>query len=73
VKQLSYWMEYLAKGIKRVKDKQRVDDGPVLFFSGRGPLQKGYDLDSGGAWYTTMVCIWPVWPIRRFFGYHLIN
>ncbi len=54
LKQLSYWMEYMAKGIKVVKDKQAESMmDPFCSALAEGPLQKGYDLIQGGAWYTT--------------------
>ena len=53
LKQLSYWMEYLAKGIKVVKDKQaELMMAPFCSSIAEGPLPKGYDLVEGGAWYS---------------------
>ena len=52
LKQLSYWMEYLAKGVKTVKDKQaEMMMSPFCSSLSEGPLPKGYDLAQGGAWY----------------------
>jgi pyruvate formate-lyase/glycerol dehydratase family glycyl radical enzyme len=54
LKQLAYWMKYMAKGIKLVKDKQaEVMLEPFCSSLAEGPLQKGRDLAQGGAWYTT--------------------
>jgi len=54
LEQLSYWMEYLAKGIKVVKDKQaEMMMDPFCSSIAEGPLDKGRDLVEGGAWYTT--------------------
>ena len=51
--QLSYWMEYLAKGVKFVKDTQaKLMMGPFCSALSDGPLQKGRDLVQGGAWHT---------------------
>lgn len=54
LKQLSYWMEYMAKGIKVVKDQQaKIMLEPFCSSLAEGPLQKGRDLAQGGALYTT--------------------
>ncbi len=54
LRQLSYWMEYLAKGVKVVKDKQaEIMLEPFCSALSEGPLLKGRDLAQGGAWYTT--------------------
>jgi hypothetical protein len=61
LKQLSYWMEYMVKGIKVVKDKQaEIMLEPLCSSLMEGPLQKGRDLAEGGSWYTTYGNISPV-------------
>jgi len=53
-KQLSYWMEYMARGIRVVKDAQaEMMMDPFCSSLADGPLAKGRDLIDGGAWYTT--------------------
>jgi pyruvate formate-lyase/glycerol dehydratase family glycyl radical enzyme len=51
--QVFYWMKYLAKGIKVLKEIQ-ASQLPAPFAStlAEGPLQKGTDIFSGGTWYT---------------------
>jgi len=51
--QVFYWMEYLAKGIKVVKETQaRMLPAPFSSSLSEGPLQKGLDITQGGAWHT---------------------
>jgi formate C-acetyltransferase len=53
-KQLLYFVEQMAKGIKLIKEAQakRVM-APFCSSLSEGPIQKGLDLSEGGAWYTT--------------------
>jgi len=51
--QVFYWMKYLAKGVKAVKEGQASRMMcPFSSSLSEGPLQKGQDLAQGGAWYT---------------------
>ena len=51
--QVFYWMTYLAKGAKTLKETQS-QWYPAPFSSSlcEGPLQKGVDITQGGAWFT---------------------
>ena len=51
--QVFYWMTYLAKGAKELKETQS-HWYPAPFSSSltEGPLQKGIDITHGGAWFT---------------------
>jgi len=52
-KQVFYWMEYLAKGIKVLKEGQAIRlPAPFCSSLAEGPLQKGLDITQGGSWYT---------------------
>ena len=52
--QLFYWMKFMVKGIKVVKEAQAGRMmAPFCSSLSEGPLQKGLDLAQGGAWYTT--------------------
>jgi pyruvate formate-lyase/glycerol dehydratase family glycyl radical enzyme len=51
--QVFYWMKYLAKGITALKEIQSSQlPAPFASSLAEGPLQKGVDILSGGAWYT---------------------
>ncbi len=51
--QLSYWMRYMVKGIKVVKEAQGERMlSPFCSSLAEGPLQKGIDLARGGAWHS---------------------
>jgi pyruvate formate-lyase/glycerol dehydratase family glycyl radical enzyme len=51
-KHLAYCMEYMAKGIKIIKEAQATwMYDPFCSTLAEGPLQKGRDLAEGGAWY----------------------
>ena len=52
-KQVFYWMEYLAKGIKVLKEGQAIMlPAPFSSSLSEGPLYKGLDITQGGTWYT---------------------
>ena len=51
--QVFYWMTYIAKGAKVLKENQsRWYPAPFSSSLSEGPLQKGIDITQGGAWYT---------------------
>jgi pyruvate formate-lyase/glycerol dehydratase family glycyl radical enzyme len=51
--QVFYWMTYLAKGAKILKENQsRWYPAPFSSSLSEGPLQKGIDITQGGAWFT---------------------
>jgi pyruvate formate-lyase/glycerol dehydratase family glycyl radical enzyme len=51
--QVCYWMEYLVKGIKVLKEGQACRlPAPFCSSLSEGPLPKGLDIVQGGAWYT---------------------
>jgi len=51
--QVFYWMKYLAKGIKLLKEIQSCRlPAPFSSALSEGPLQKGIDIFSGGTLYT---------------------
>ena len=53
-KQVFYWMNYLVKGAKVLKENQvRWYPAPFSSSLSEGPLQRGIDITQGGAWYTT--------------------
>jgi formate C-acetyltransferase len=48
-----YWMTYLAKGAKELKENQSAwYPAPFSSSLAEGPLQKGVDITQGGAWFT---------------------
>ena len=52
--QVFYWMTYLVKGTKVLKENQsRLFPAPFSSSLSEGPLQKGIDITQGGTWYTT--------------------
>ena len=52
--QVFYWMKYLVKGTKELKENQsRLFPAPFSSSLSEGPLQKGIDITQGGTWYTT--------------------
>ena len=52
--QVFYWMTYLVKGTKMLKENQsRLFPAPFSSSLSEGPLQKGIDITQGGTWYTT--------------------
>ena len=52
--QVFYWMKYLVKGVKFLKENQaRWYPAPFSSSLSEGPLQKGIDITQGGAWYST--------------------
>jgi formate C-acetyltransferase len=52
--QVFYWMTYLVKGAKVLKESQaRMFPAPFCSSLSEGPLQKGIDIAQGGTWYTT--------------------
>jgi formate C-acetyltransferase len=52
-KQVFYWMKYLVRGMKSLKDGQvRWFPAPFSSSLSEGPLQKGVDITKGGSWYT---------------------
>ena len=52
--QVFYWMKYIAKGTKVLKENQsRWYPAPFSSCLSEGPLQKGIDITQGGAWYAT--------------------
>jgi formate C-acetyltransferase len=51
--QVFYWMTYLAKGAKTLKETQSAwYPAPFSSSLAEGPLQKGIDITQGGAWFT---------------------
>lgn len=56
--QTFYWTEQLAKAIK-IEMKAQGDMMQIPFASAliEGPLQKGKDIQHGGAWYTSFGCL----------------
>ncbi|MGA9696424.1 MAG: pyruvate formate lyase family protein, partial [Dehalococcoidales bacterium] len=51
--QVFYWMTYLAKGAKTLKETQSAwYPAPFSSSLAEGPLQKGIDITRGGAWFT---------------------
>ena len=51
--QVFYWMTYLAKGTKTLKETQSCwYPAPFCSSITEGPLQKGIDITQGGAWFT---------------------
>jgi formate C-acetyltransferase len=51
--QVFYWMKYLAKGAKELKETQsQWYPAPFSSSLAEGPLQKGIDITRGGAWFT---------------------
>ena len=51
--QVFYWMTYLAKGAKTLKETQSAwYPAPFSSSLSEGPLQKGIDITQGGAWFT---------------------
>ena len=51
-KHLSYWLTFMVKGIKAVKEAQAEKMmSPFCSSLSEGPLQRGVDLAQGGAWY----------------------
>jgi len=52
--QVFYWMTYLVKGSKALKENQSAwYPAPFSSSLSEGPLQKGIDITQGGAWFTT--------------------
>lgn len=52
-KQVFHWMEYLARGIKVLKEGQaKMLPAPFSSSLAEGPLQRGVDITQGGTWYT---------------------
>lgn len=51
--QISYWMEYMFKGVKvQMEAQAKFMQTPFCSCIMEGPLQKGVDLIEGGAWHT---------------------
>ncbi len=51
--QVFYWMTYLVKGAKELKENQsRWYPAPFSSSLCEGPMQKGIDITQGGAWHT---------------------
>jgi formate C-acetyltransferase len=52
-KQTFYWMTYCAKAVKITKERlASISMSPFSSSLAEGPLQKGFDVIQGGAWYT---------------------
>ncbi len=52
--QVFYWMKYVAKGAKLIEESRALMyQTPFCSSLAEGPLQRGLDLNQGGAWYNT--------------------
>src|SRR4030042_4384751 len=50
--QIDYWMQYLVRGIKQLKECQAdILLAPFCSSLAEGPLQQGIDIVQGGAWH----------------------